>query len=105
MSERGSFVTEYIDCDKCFDGICKVLLKHKKHLNSIQIPHWDKDSKPLPIIAGKIGGMYKGEELDIFELELIPEIEELICHKVRIAVLAENEERIFTAIPNHPSMI
>lgn len=104
MSDRGSFVTEYIYCDKCFDAVRKVLIGNEKYLQSVEIPHWDKGRTPLPIIAGKIGGLYSREELDTFRDRFIPAIEKLICHEVRIAVLAEDGEEIFTAVPiaDHP---
>jgi hypothetical protein len=95
MSERGSFTTEYIYCDRCFNIVKKVLLKRDKFLCSTIIPSWCKQR--LPIVAGKIGGLYAGEELNDMELEYIPELEKRLCHEVRIAVLAENGERLFKA--------
>jgi hypothetical protein len=95
MSERGSFVTEYIYCDKCFHEVKKVLFSRDKFLCSTVIPSWCKQR--LPIVAGKIGGLYAGEELVDMEMKFIPAIEENICHDVRIAVLAESGERIFVA--------
>ena len=99
MSERGSFVTEFIHCNKCLDGIRKVLIGDRKYLKSIEIPHWGRGNEKLPIIAGKIGGLYGGEELHSFEFEFIPKIKKLICHEIRIAVLAETGERIFRITP------
>lgn len=100
MSERGSFVTEYCDCAKCFDAAKAVLLKNDKYFCSIVIPMWCGNVGELPIIAGKIGGLYSGEELHMFESEILPELERVICHPMRIAVLAENGEKIFTVAPN-----
>ena len=102
MSERGSFVTEFVYCNKCFKVLCDILLGNEKYLMSIKIPHWNNENiekKTLPIIAGKIGGLYPGEELDRFEVYFVPEIESLICHTVRIAVLAESGEKIFKIKP------
>lgn len=81
MSERGSFCTEYIHCDKCFEACKQVLLDNTKYLNSLQIHE-------LPIIAGKIGGMCIGEELFDMENEYIPAIQESMCdgHKIRLCV-------------------
>lgn len=98
MSERGSFCTEYIYCEKCLDAAKRVLLRKEKHLCSTAIHDWNGDGE-LPIIAGKIGGMHSGEELLKFELDLVPELEELICHELRIAVLADVGQNIFTAKP------
>ena len=100
MSERGSFVTEYIYCDKCFDAVKKVLCGKDKFLCSTIIPSWC--DQRLPIIAGKIGGAYTGEELVDMEMKYIPAIEKTICHNIRIAVLAESGERIFVAHPSIP---
>lgn len=107
MSERGSFVTEYIYCDKCFAALKKLLVSNDKYLCSRTISSWH--SKPfmflfnkkeeLPIIAGKVGGLYSGEELNTFEFELNPKIAKVICHPVRIAVLAESGEQIFHILP------
>ena len=103
MSERGSFVTEYVYCSKCFEVVKSVLLGANKYLCSIVLPFhaegYGDSGKDLPIVAGKIGGLYAGEELHVMEFELIPQLSKGICHKVRIAVLADNGERVFVAAP------
>ena len=102
MSERGSFVTDYMYCDQCFEAAKGVLLSRHKYLCSVVIPHWDTGAdKPreFPIIAGKVGGLYRGEELDTFEQELVPKLESVLCHSLRIAVLAESGKKIFTVTP------
>lgn len=106
MSERGSFVTEYIYCDKCFEEAKKVLLGDTKTICSQTIASWD-DAAPtdwdasteLPIIAGKIGGGYRGEEFVFFENVLIPVLEKRICHTLRVAILAESGEGIYKVEP------
>lgn len=100
MSERGSFVTEYIYCDQCLSAAKGVLLQNEKYLRGVVIPMWGDSAGELPIIAGKVGGFYSGEELVVFECEIIPALSEVICHPVRIAVLAESGDRIFTATPS-----
>lgn len=101
MSDRGSFVTEYIYCSECLEAVKSVLLSDHKYLCSRQLPTWTDYpfEKALPILAGKIGGLYPGEELDDFRNEFIPALEKLICHTVRIAVLAEEGSEIFTIEP------
>jgi hypothetical protein len=89
MSERGSFCTEYIYCKECFEACKKVLLDDTKWLNSLQIHE-------LPIIAGKIGGMYSGEEFHDMENEYIPKIQALMkddC-KIRICVHSDTSGSI-----------
>jgi len=95
MSQRGSFITEYIWCDKCFKALQGILCVGDKYLDGFVLGD-DKligsgELHNYPIIAGKIGGSYYGEETIRFEYNLKPQIEKAICHPVRIAVLAEND--------------
>ncbi len=100
MSERGSFVTGYIYCVRCFDIAKKILLGKEKYLCSTTIPHWDTTVPELPIIAGKIGGLYQGEELSTFEFDIIPRLAAELCHKLKIAVLSDSGGgKIFTCFP------
>ena len=86
MSQRGSFVTEYIYCDKCFQAAKTVLLSRDKGLCSVAVPHWnpEQEGPEMPIIAGKIGG-----SANSFVQEVGQKLSEAICHPVRIAVLEE----------------
>lgn len=99
MSERGSFTTQYIYCKKCLEAAKTVLTIGDKYLHAVQIPSWKEGDDPLPIISGKIGGMSSSEELLTFEYELAPELAKVICHPMRIAVLAEDGQEIFTVNP------
>jgi hypothetical protein len=100
MSERGSFVTEFIYCEDCFEAAKKVLLSAEKYFCSQVLIGWDFTHPELPIIAGKIGGMYPGEEIDQFRNNLIPKLEKAICCDMRIVVLAEKGEAIFLIKPD-----
>lgn len=97
MSQRGSFVTEYIHCDKCLQAAKEVLLAREKTLCSTIIQSWC--DQEIPIIAGKIGGGYIGEEIATFDHELIPALAERICHPMRLAVLGEDEGKLYTITP------
>lgn len=81
--------TQYIYCDKCWQAAKKVLLAREKTICSTVIPGWGNTDE-ITIIAGKVGGEYPGGELALFSNELIPQLEALICHEVRIAVLPES---------------
>ena len=85
MSERSSFVTEYIYCAGCLEKLKAALLRQEKFLTAIQIPAGDGF---LPIIAGKIGSwgpMMEFETLmDSFNKENAP------CHHVRICILHDD---------------
>ena len=106
MSQRGSFVTEYIYCDKCANAVEAVLTTNRhKYLCAQRLRSYEGDDM-LPIIAGKVGGLYNGEEEHVFEFELVPEIEAAICHPVGIAVMAEDCEprvKLFIAKPKMES--
>ena len=99
MSERGSFVTEYVYCVRCFEALKKILLHNEKYFCSQTINSWEDSPKELPIIAGKLGGLYSGEEIVSFEMETEPQIAKVICHPVRIAILAESGEKIIHIKP------
>lgn len=99
MSERGSFVTQYVYCGKCFKALKKILIQDHKYHSAISLPGWTGLNGGLPIIAGKIGGLYAGEEIHTFEDELVPSLAPKLCHAVRIAVLAEQGEKILTIQP------
>lgn len=108
MSERGSFVTSYIYCNKCLNACESVLLGDNKFLKGIKIPMWTgcNQNEYLPIIAGKIGGSYAGEELHYFENELIPMIQGLMCDKceLKISVIPDNANP-YTFIFNNDSIL
>jgi len=90
MTERGSFVTEYIYCDKCFEAAKTVLLEKSKSLCSTAIPHWGQNAIEgdyLPIIAGKISHTWS--ESHFIENEIGPELAKVICHPMRIAVIRD----------------
>ncbi len=88
MSERGSFCTEYIYCAKCFEIVGKYLYGKSSHLCSQPIRSWEGGY--LPIIAGKIGGLYSNEEIETICTEVAPKIAKEICHNVRIVILASS---------------
>jgi len=96
MSERGSFCTEYIYCDKCLEVVQSILIDNDKFLSSETIPTHSHEPR---IVAGKIGGLFPGEELLDMECEYGPAIAARICHPLRIAVLAEKGEKIFHITP------
>ena len=105
MSERGSFVTEYIYCPKCADAVERVLQGEHKYLCTTRLPGWMRTGVlrrrvALPIVAGKIGGLYSGEELVSFEQEYMPVLSGAICHPVRVAVISDTGgARLFTVAP------
>ena len=98
MSQRGSFVTEHIYCEKCLAAVVAVLATDPhKYLWGTLLPFSADGPDPnFPIVAGKIGGLYAGEEIHEME-RYIEELEPHLCHDIKIAVLAESGEAILTA--------
>jgi hypothetical protein len=84
VSVLGSFVTENICCAACAAAVREVLFSATAEKFFVPVTH-----PQYPIIAGRVGGLYFGEEKFVFDHELRDEIEERICHPVRIAVLCE----------------
>lgn len=83
MSERGSFVTEYIYCPECFSAVKRIL---GEFVCSIPL---NAEGKEIPIIAGLVQGLYSGEEREVFNVEMRAKIEAAICHSVRVAVIPD----------------
>ena len=98
MSERGSFVTQYINCEDCLEAAKSVLIGRDKYLCSAMVPSWLGEDEFMPIIAGKLGGLRAGEELHKMS-GLIDQLQPLLCCEMRICVLAESGEEIFTVKP------
>ena len=83
-------MTEYIYCSKCADAVEAALTAERnKYLCAQRLKGWNEDSKLLPIIAGKVGGLYMNEEKHVFELELNDELKSVICHPLTVVVLPE----------------
>ena len=94
MSERGSFVTEYIYCPKCFEVAKRVLLNDPE-LDAIQIGEY-------PIIAGKVHATYIGGEGDHFLIETFgSDDDNTPCHPLRVSVLTDSDgSRLMTFQPD-----
>lgn len=100
MSYRGSFVTEYIDCQRCYEAAIRAFE------SEVDYQGWLLPQGPTrPIIAGFVKGQYPGEVFLQFEFVVQPLLEEAICHPLRVAMLDGdgNGYRVFTAIPAHPT--
>ena len=91
MGERGSFVTSFIYCPECREAVHDVLLESSICKTVV-------DCFDGKIFGGFLKAMpgYPGEELVLAEHRLLPKLREAACHKVRLAVLADNgESKIF----------
>jgi hypothetical protein len=103
MSERSTFVTEYIHCRDCFVVASEVLVSREKHLCSTVVPTWSSTpGDAMPIIAGKIGGLSRGEEVrDLVFGKYGEQLSMRLCHPMRIAVLLDDGKScVITYAPN-----
>jgi hypothetical protein len=98
MSERGSFVTEFIYCTGCLERMQAVLVgnikhgPHGKYLIGERVSSIDRVTGKLwsmNIIAGKLGGCAPGDDLIMFQFELFT-AENAPCHPVRVALLPDS---------------
>ncbi len=94
MSARGSFITELIYCKKCFKAMSEVFLRNDgEHMKIVFLAVAEER---MPIIAGKTGGTDPGDVYIEFDVWYAPNIQKVICHPVRIAVLSDGRgERIY----------
>lgn len=87
MSYRGTFVTERIDCHKCFKAVSNVL---RKWADAIELRILTRDDDRF--FAGHTRGLYGSDAQHTLMFAARKEIEELICHKVRFALFNEDQE-------------
>ena len=87
MSDRGCWMTEFIYCPKCRETVRGVL--SGVLLEPIYTIAQGPDSG-MGSLHGRVSGLYPGEEIDVFESEIIPALEGKVCHPVRFAVIAES---------------
>jgi hypothetical protein len=98
MSERGSFVTEFIYCSECQEVVRNAFQRAEQGkwftANQVMMGLY-----PRPIFAGCIGESWPGGEVFAFETEVLPLLAD-VCHPVRIVVLPETGDAVtFTAEP------
>ena len=85
-------MTEHIFCAECISRFQKwlddvgCLTDGSKYWSYVKNGPWS--------FAGKISGMYAGEEIHYWD-SMAEDLAKLLCHPMRIAVLAENGEKIY----------
>lgn len=98
MSERGSFVTQFIYCTGCLERMQAVLVgnvehgPHGKYLIGERVQGIDRQTGrvyQLSIIAGKLGSCGPGDDLIMFQFDLFAP-QNAPCHPVRVALLADS---------------
>ena len=82
MSERGSFVTQYMYCDKCWGRLEKVLCTGHKYLDG-------KSINDNTIIAGRLGSCGPGSDIVMFKYELFNK-ENAPCHPIKVALIPDS---------------
>jgi hypothetical protein len=105
MSERGTWLTEFIYCDRCTEAFFRFLEEtgcmpmNASGTYPSESKYWSYVRLGDHAFAGRISGLHAGEELQLWEYDLLPKLEERLCHPLRIAVLADSGDQIFCVIP------
>lgn len=86
MSEWGSFASEFIACERCFNAVGEAFKLYAGR-GTIEPQVINKR-----IYAGYCSGLYSGEEHFSFDCTMRELIEPRICHPVQIAVMCEAKE-------------
>lgn len=71
MSERGSFVTQYIYDTVDYLKIRKALDKNSKYLCVSPPCYWGDERNELPIVSGKVGSLSSDGEIDVLATSLL----------------------------------
>lgn len=97
MSQRGSFVSEYVYCRECFNKLKEVLLDNDKYCTSLVIPSSFPDDDELTIIAGKVGSTWDGGEVVEIK-ERLANIAPDRCHAMTVVVLPEGNPPVIIVV-------
>lgn len=93
MLERGSFITQHIDCKDCLKNVRCVLLQNNKqrlYFQDMAIPSpIGMDVRYAPIIAGYISSVEPLTAISYFNKTIRKEMEDAICMDLYIAVLSD----------------
>lgn len=104
MSEHGTFATEFVWCLACERAIEHVLSRHvsreSKRMHSYTITAEELGTFRRTMFYGEISGLYSGEGIHVFEGQINPELQDVICHPLRVVVMAENgDNMLFSLLP------
>lgn len=100
MSERGTWVSSRMYCKACIAGFTRFLDSSGAHFPPYR--HWSGMQFAPGAFVGEMGGLYAGQELHDWEA-LLPELQKQICHPLRIAVLADEGEKVYSLHPSRPT--
>jgi len=105
MSERGTWATEFIYCDRCAEAFFQFLEEtgcvplRASGMYPGESKYWSYVRLGDHAFAGCISGLHSGEELQLWEYDLIPKLKGRLCHALRVAVLADSGSQMFIVIP------
>jgi hypothetical protein len=92
MSERATYITNYIFCRKCLTELESVLPLNQR---------W-KDSHDFGYISGILKAYYPGEEYQLFEETYLDElILRNLCHEIQIALIPEDSNPTIYLLNNN----
>ena len=103
MSELGTFATELIWCLECENAVAAVLSKYvpwdSQCIDGFTI-HGSSVGSRRTMFCGELRAGYAGEEIHAFEGEINTELQDVICHPLRLVVMAQNgDNMLFSLLP------
>lgn len=94
MSERGTFVTEWMYCEACREQALRVL----SGIPDLDVIHGHS------VIAGRVSSSFVGGEVHVIEFDAAKELSSVLCHPLRISVLCDDatSDRVVVIRPDQP---
>lgn len=102
MSERGSFITQYVYCGKCWRALLAALPSPTKWLAARPIVGYNNNEE-IEILAGKIGGTSTEDILYELEAYLAGIASKLCCPLEVVAVTDDSRYIVYTVKPVSPT--
>jgi hypothetical protein len=85
--DKSAFSTEVINCFTCYKHVRYILSNVDENIVVNEIT---TDGKKCFIIAGRIKNIDDSISIEVFENEIIPELEMNICHPIKICLMTKN---------------
>jgi hypothetical protein len=116
MACHATFVTSYIDCERCLAEVVSILVAGGARLYerddavkgtvlpATKLASWALGDPIFPVVAGVIETVFRNDAQRRLTLTIIPRLSETLCHRLRIAVLGDpdsdrGDDKIFTVEP------
>lgn len=97
MSDYSSFITEYIECDKCKEAASDYFINTSDKIHDTFTESLDIVDN---VLAGSVCTPYYQEEFNNFEDHILPGLMNVLCHPLRITLLGSgNMTKLYCVEP------